>query len=240
MADQQASFRPSDVQAGDVVGTLLLLSTEMNGPGRRYWLVRCIKCELERRLRADHLVRYADPICRCSPHTKHGLSNQREFRIWQKMVARCHNPKCDNYRFYGAIGRFVCDGWRSDPAAFIRDMGKAPTLDHSIDRIDTDGSYTCGTCDHCVSISATSNCRWATKDEQARNASNNRYYTHNGQTLILKDWAKIAGIGYLTLHGRLKRGWDFATAIETPKLTDWSRGRRKVAADLPDSKGPTG
>lgn len=238
MADQQASFRPSNVQAGDIVGTLLLLSTEMIGKGRRHWNCKCVKCGCERSVRADHLVRYIDSECHCKPHIKHGLSQQREYRIWQRMVDRCHNPDCNNYRFYGGIGRFVCDGWRTDAAKFIRDMGQAPSDGHSIDRIKTKGSYTCGNCVQCIATGATFNCRWATKEEQARNASNNRYYTHNGQTLILKDWARAAGIGYLTLHSRLKRGWSFAKAIETPKLKDWSRSRN-VPANLPNSESPS-
>lgn len=239
MADQQASFRPSNVQAGDIVGTLLLLSTEMHGPGRRHWLVRCIECGMDRSLRSDHLVRYTSTECRCRPNKKHGLSGEREYGIWSHMVIRCHTETADNYPFYGGLGRYVCDGWRYDVKRFIDDMGPAPTSQHSIDRIDTNGSYTCGACDHCVATGSPANCRWATKEEQVRNASNNRYYTHNGQTLILKDWARAAGIGYLTLHSRLERGWDFAKAIETPKLTEWSRCRRKLPLDGSNSKSPT-
>jgi hypothetical protein len=43
-----------------------------------------------------------------------------------------------------------------------------------------------------------------------------RYYTHDGKTLILKDWAREVGIRYLTLWQRLATGWSFADAISTP------------------------
>ena len=238
MANQQASFRPSDVQVGDVVGTLLMLSTEMVRPGKRQWSVRCVECGRERSIRSDHLIRYANTDCRCRPNKRHGLSREREYRIWTNMVIRCHTETADNFPFYGGLGRYVCDGWRYDVKRFIDDMGPAPTSRHSIDRIDTNGSYTCGACDHCISTGSPANCRWATKEEQVRNASNNRYYTHSGQTLILKDWARAAGISYFTLHSRLKRGWPFAAAIETPKLTNWLRGRGKISANLPDGKSP--
>lgn len=226
MADQQANFRASDVQVGDTIGTLLMLSTEMKARGRRQWDVRCIKCGMERSIRSDHLVRYVGTECHCAPHNKHGLSRIREYRILMKMIDRCHNPNVDNFRYYGAIGRYVCKGWRESPESFLTDMGAAPSDEHTIDRINTDGSYTCGHCDECREKQQPANCRWATKEVQHRNAKNNRYYTHDGKTLILKDWARLVGIDYHTVFCRINRGWSFEDAITVPKMTEWSRGRR--------------
>lgn len=211
---------------GDIVGTLELLSL---GDGRRkHWQCRCITCGHERQIRSDHIKRFIGADCRCGVPAfvkTHGLSKKREFRIWLKMIDRCHCERRDNYAFYGAIGRYVCPRWRESFDAFHADMGDAPSADHSIDRIDTAGSYTCGKCDDCKAKQAPPNCRWATSEVQHRNASNNRYYTHDGKTLILKDWARLVGIGYLTLFARLERGWSFERAVSTPprKLT---RGNR--------------
>lgn len=91
-----------------------------------------------------------------------------------------------------------------------------PSNKHSIDRKNTLGHYTCGKCIDCRKKGQPANCRWATQHQQHRNAKNNRWYTYNGKTLILKDWARLVGLNYLTLYNRLGAGWSFEKAITKP------------------------
>lgn len=73
------------------------------------------------------------------------------------MKNRCLNPNATQFAYYGGRGVAVCDEWVSSYEAFVADMGERPSLEHSIDRIDTDGDY------------EPQNCRWATKKQQANN-----------------------------------------------------------------------
>lgn len=83
--------------------------------------------------------------------------NKPEYNSWLAMRHRCRNPKVTAFKNYGGRGITVCDRWHDSFADFLADMGKRPTLGHTLDRIDNDGNYEPG------------NCRWATWDVQSKN-----------------------------------------------------------------------
>ncbi len=159
--------------------------------------------------------------------TTHGLSKTREYSIWSKMRLRCYYELNPNYKWYGGKGVYVCHRWKESFTAFLEDVGKAPGKDYTLDRIDSSKNYTCGKCDDCKLKKQKPNCRWATKHDQSRNISSNRYYTHNGKKMILKDWSREAGIPYLTLWSRLDRGIVFSEAISMKKGTRQQKRKTK-------------
>ena len=131
----------------------------------------------------------------------HGKSKTREHHIWQNMIYRCETTTCRQYATYGGRGIAVCKRWRESFAAFLEDMGPAPSILHTVDRIDNNGPY------------SPENCRWATRKQQALNRSSNRLITAGELTMTLSEWSERSGIHEATIHGRLRRGWPPEKAV---------------------------
>lgn len=93
--------------------------------------------------------------------TTHGRSHTTEWYIWCGMKRRCYDKNCKDYKRYGGRGIKVCKRWKSSFENFFEDMGKHPSSQHSIDRVDNDGPY----CNW--------NCRGSTRKQQANNRRDN-------------------------------------------------------------------
>lgn len=126
---------------------------------------------------------------------------ERERAIWHQMIRRCHNPMTHEWAKYGGRGIAVCDAWRSDYRVFIADMGRRPSPQHSIDRIDNNKGYEPG------------NCRWATRIEQGRNRRDNRLVTIDGITKCATEWALDNGIPPKNVWRRVTKGWTIERAV---------------------------
>lgn len=153
---------------------------------------------------ARHLSSYKHPFSDNLDRSKHGHSirgnRTREYISWANLKIRCYKKNHPYYPDYGGRGITVCERWLNSFENFLSDMGRCPD-GHTIDRINNDGNY------------EPSNCRWATKVEQASNRKSNRVLTFNGKTQIAKRWAEELGIGYQTLIFRLKSGWPVERAL---------------------------
>jgi len=137
-------------------------------------------------------------------YERHGMSGSPEYVAWYHMKYRCHQIADGGYRFYGARGISVCDEWRRSFESFYKDVGKRPSPDHTLERIDNNGNYETG------------NVVWATRKQQARNKSSNRLVEYMGESKPLAEWAERTGLNYHTLCSRLNSGWSFAEAITKP------------------------
>ena len=142
---------------------------------------------------------------RTGPHPNfvHGEGDTPEHRAWNQARQRCTNPKLRNYHRYGGRGIRMCSEWDRFEQ-FLADMGRRPSPQHSLDRIDRDGNY------------CPENCRWATIHEQANNTCTNRYVEFDGEMLTIAQWARKTGIQAGTLQFRLSHGWTPERALTTP------------------------
>jgi hypothetical protein len=102
-------------------------------------------------------------IVRHYVHGEAAGNGTKEYRAWRAMIYRCYYPNNGKWEHYGGRGITVCTRWRKSYPTFLRDVGRAPSPQHSLDRKDNDGDY------------KPSNVRWATKKEQAQNRRKRRW-----------------------------------------------------------------
>ena len=85
------------------------------------------------------------------PTTYHGLSNHKDYQLWNGLFTRCYNPNVKIFKYYGGRGISVCERW-DNFKNFLDDMGDRPE-GMQLDRIDNNGNY------------EPNNCRWVTPKE---------------------------------------------------------------------------
>ncbi len=163
------SMEAPNFTPGAFFGYLKLLGrvrVPRNTPSNRrvVWRTECI-CGRLLKVAQTYMQRRGNPKhhCGCLNKTLKTLYN-REYRIWLMMHQRCYNVRHVAFKHYGGRGISIVSTWHRDKAGmdegfetFIKHIGPAPSIRHSIDRIEVNGNYEPG------------NVRWATDAEQAAN-----------------------------------------------------------------------
>lgn len=177
---------------------------------KRYMALCKCECGTERVVDYQQVRAGSSKSCGClnrekssARHKTHGLTKSPIYSVWKNMKRRCTNPDAKDFYLYGGRGISVCERWM-DFNNFYADMGDIPFKSAQLDRIDSDGNY------------EPSNCKWSSPSEQMRNRRDNRMIEHNGEYLCLTDWESKAGFPRNMLYSRLKNGWSFDKAINTP------------------------
>ena len=150
--------------SGQVFNRLTVVERDgSNKHGKALWVCLCecgksivaVGCDL-RSGRTQSCGCLQSDVVTCV-NTSHDERYSNEYGIWSDMHKRCKNKKAMNYHDYGGRGIHVCERWNSF-SNFLADMGKRPSQNHSIERINNDNGY------------SPDNCCWANRIQQSRNS----------------------------------------------------------------------
>jgi hypothetical protein len=185
------------LKVGEKFGRLVVTSAPYR-KGNNLWVTVLCECGRSKDVQQPSLRSGNTSSCGCLKaeqmsrrFTTHGKTGTRVYHAFVDMVQRTTNPKVNKYSYYGGRGIKVCPAWKTFEG-FYRDMGEPPSLDHTLERLDTEGDY------------SKENCVWATKEEQADNRRSSVRYQFKGELKTLKELAEIAGTTVGAMEHRLR------------------------------------
>jgi hypothetical protein len=150
-------FERSKELTGQRFGKLVALHREGKQGKHVMWRFQC-DCGNFTVARGANVEQKTNPIRSCGCGR---ASMAPEYRAWRFMIRRCCVPHAHNYKNYGGRGVKVCEAWKTDFEAFLREIGPRPSPDFSIDRIRNEGDYEPG------------NVQWSTRATQQNNTRRN-------------------------------------------------------------------
>ncbi len=196
---------------GQIFSNLTVIERAKNNKwGQVRWKCKCI-CGNTTIAHASHLKNGSTKSCGCirnklliKRNLTHGMYSTPEYKTWSGIIQRCTNPTEKAFENYGGRGITVCDEWKHDFMAFFKDMGKRPSRNLTIERVDNNKGY------------FPKNCIWEDRKTQANNRRTNHLITINGVIKTIAQWARTIGISQDIISQRLKRNWETERAIFQP------------------------
>jgi len=171
----------------------MLYATPTSKRKTRFGLYECPKCEKPHKTTIGSVKKGDATQCKSCSYVTHGETKTRLHNTWLKMKQRCYNKKDKSYKNYGGRGIILCDEWLSSYETF-RDWALVNGYNEilTIDRRENDGNY------------EPLNCRWTTKNIQARNtrkimSSNTSGYRGASWDKKGKKWR-----AYITINSKQK------------------------------------
>lgn len=205
----RGTYRKNKIKTGQIFGHLIVRGKAAAKKGvkpslKERWRCECLApcdwkpnktCHNAIIVPKYYLVRKGNPKTHCGCQMQTLKSRHaREYRIYHMMHQRTMNPKHESYKHYAARGIGIYEPWQKTNAdgfdLFLEEVGKCPSLYHSLDRIDNRKGYEPG------------NLKWSTAEEQRLNQGDRI----GGKTveeiaemnMSEEDWIKHARVhGYL-------------------------------------------
>lgn len=200
---------------------MLLCVSEINIDGIWFLDCRC-DCGEMHKVKAKDFGRIKSCGCLLKlalGSTTHSLSGTVEYEAWSSMRKRCNCNWHHAYHNYGGRGIMVRERWGNLETGFLnflKDMGKRPSSEHSLDRIDVNDDY------------YKENCRWADRKTQCNNRRNNIHVEIDGEINTLSEWCEIFDKSIQMVSHRVsKLKMSYEEALKTPKLRDKGKNKPK-------------
>jgi hypothetical protein len=192
-------------------GRLTVLSdVNSNGKSHRKVLVKC-ECGNEKEVFLSGIKGVKAKIISCGCFRKevmikrktiHGDCRSQEYAAYSTAYQRCNNEKTRNYKDYGGRGiKFLFKNYQE----FITHIGKKPTPNHSLDRIENNGNYQIG------------NVKWSTLEEQTLNKRHKGKIGMRGIRRISRKNGRFNYSVTISFEGNRKCLGTFPTLIEARK-----------------------
>lgn len=141
--------------------------------------------------------------------TTHGMRYTKEYKAWRSMRSRCFNKNDKDYKRYGAKGITVYEPWRRSFEEFFSHIGKCPSPELSIDRINTKKGY------------FPKNIRWSDSKTQARNRTVCFIWFIKGERFeAAQDAANHFNVSKVTIHRWVNGCFDKRRGTFTKKRND--------------------
>lgn len=203
---------------GKKFNRLLVIKYLKSHKWQSFWLCKC-DCGNYNEVSSNALCSNNTKSCGClkmesllKRSTKHSMSKDRFYKIYNNIVARCKYKNKKDYKWYG--GKGIKCGWETFEdfkkdmyKNYLKHIKKYGEKETTIDRINNDKDY------------YKENCRWATLKEQKNNMSSNVFLIDkNGKKHFIEDIYKKTKINKPLIRSRILRGWNYEKIINTPIL----------------------
>lgn len=200
------------VAVGDVFGRLTVVDNTLSIGNRAACKVRCSCGKSEDFIvKQSYLKKGATRSCGClldEARKTHGEAMTRLYHIWKGMKDRCRHSNRNYAKWYVENGISYSSEWEQYIPFRDWALSHGYSASLTLDRIDSTKGY------------SPSNCRWATREEQSNNKSNNVILEHDGKLMTISQWARHLGIKESLIRSRIRAGWSDEDAL-TLKSGTW-------------------
>lgn len=183
-------------KVGEVVNGFEIVSFLDTPSKNRTYYAKCPLCGDDFSTTLQALKKRESTHCGCgvSARSIHNMSGTYEYKCWLNMKSRVLNPNTPSYKHYVEKRGITLDERWHVFENFYEDMGEAPSLKHTVERLDNLRGY------------GPTNCVWRTRKEQNRNTSRNVWCEYQGTKYCLIDLCALLGVRYNTIVTRRSRG----------------------------------